>query len=265
MTTLCATLPILRPAPATRRPAGRPTRIPDVPIAYIGRNLDGGWLPTRRTAPVRPSPRAEVAEGHVDIDRSTDNELIEAARREPAPQAAVYLEALYRRYYRKVAHWCLRISSDRQEAADLAQDVFLRVHTRLDSFRKDSEFSTWLYTVVRSVAINRGMSRQRREAGRVDVAAVPEPEDARPNPGRNAERNEDVRRLRQAMDSALEPLEARVLYLHHVDGLTLPAITRLLSLENKSGAKAFVVSGMRKLKRHFRDAADSGPRAQERP
>jgi RNA polymerase sigma-70 factor (ECF subfamily) len=170
----------------------------------------------------------------VDIDRATDSDLI----------------------------GCLRVSDDRQEAADLAQEVFLRVHTRIDSFRKDCEFSTWLYTVVRSVAINRGMSRQRREAGRVDAAAIPEPIDSRPNPGRSAERNEAVRRLRRAVDDELEPLEARVIYLHHVDGLTLPAITRLLSLENKSGAKAFVVSGMRKLKRHFR-AAD-GPRSMER-
>jgi len=265
MTTTHLSLTVLCPDLATRGSAGSSSRVPDGLIAYIGKSLDGEWSPFRRTAPAWPSRRDEVAEGHVDIDRSTDNELIEAARGKSAPQAAVYLEALYRRYYRKVAHWCLRISSDRQEAADLAQDVFLRVHTRIDSFRRDSEFSTWLYTVVRSVAINRGMSRQRREAGRVDVGAVPETADARPDPGRSAERSEDVRRLRQAMDSALEPLEARVLYLHHVDGLTLPAITRLLSLENKSGAKAFVVSGMRKLKRHFRDVAESGPRTQERP
>jgi hypothetical protein len=49
----------------------------------------------------------------------------------------------------------------------------------------------------------------------------------------------------------LEPLEARVLYLHYVDGMTLPAITELLALPNLSGAKAFVVSGRRKLERRF--------------
>jgi hypothetical protein len=41
--------------------------------------------------------------------------------------------------------------------------------------------------------------------------------------------------------------------LHHVDGVTLPAVTKLLALNNRSGAKAFVVSGMRKLRRYFKD------------
>jgi hypothetical protein len=53
------------------------------------------------------------------------------------------------------------------------------------------------------------------------------------------------------MERDLEPLEAKVLYLHFVDGLTLPAITELLDLQNKSGAKAYIVNGKRKLERKF--------------
>jgi len=53
------------------------------------------------------------------------------------------------------------------------------------------------------------------------------------------------------MANYLEPLEARVLYLHYVDGMSLPALTEMLWLDNKSGAKAYVVSGGRKLKRRF--------------
>ena len=78
-----------------------------------------------------------------------------------------------------------------------------------------------------------------------------EPRDPRPEPDSAAARGQDLERLRHAMASELEPLESRVVYLHHVDGLTLPAITELLRLQNKSGAKAYIVSGMRKLKAHF--------------
>jgi DNA-directed RNA polymerase specialized sigma24 family protein len=56
--------------------------------------------------------------------------------------------------------------------------------------------------------------------------------------------------LRSAM-AELEPLEAKVLYLHFAEGLTLPRITDLLRLENRSGAKAYIVSAMRKLRRRF--------------
>jgi RNA polymerase sigma-70 factor (ECF subfamily) len=201
----------------------------------------------------------------VDIERATDEELIRTARQTHGADADRYLDALYSRYYRRVATWCLRLSRDRQEAADLAQEVFLRVHSHIGGFRLDSRFSTWLYTVLRSVSINRGVSASRREAGRVEIDRVPEPVDIHADPRKDAEHSEEVDRLRAAMSSELEPLEARVLYLHYVNGLTLRAITRLLDLDNRSGAKAFVVSGIRKLKRHFGGAVEGGLRAVGKP
>ena len=47
------------------------------------------------------------------------------------------------------------------------------------------------------------------------------------------------------------------MYLHYVDGLSLPAITELLDCRNKSGAKAYLVGGMRKLRRHFQQTAQN--------
>ena len=186
----------------------------------------------------------------MDFDHLTDEELIATARREPA-SADACLAVLYRRYYAKVATWCLRISGDRQEASDLAQEVFLRVHERLGSFRGESRFSTWLYTVTRSVAINRGIAARRRETRDLDDESVPEPVEPAPGADEELERSQIAAALREAMARDLEPLEAKVLYLHFVDGLPLASITDLLQLSNKSGAKAYIVSGGRKLKRRF--------------
>ena len=186
----------------------------------------------------------------MDLERLSDEELIERVRRVPA-EADPCLALLYRRYYPKVAAWCLRIGGDRQEAADLAQEVFLRVHERLDGFRGDSRFSTWLYTVTRSVVINRGVAARRRQADPLDEEGAPEPVEPAPGADEMVEKEQILRELRSAMERDLEPLEAKVLYLHYVDGLTLPAITDLLELDNKSGAKAYIVSGGRKLKRRF--------------
>jgi RNA polymerase sigma-70 factor (ECF subfamily) len=186
-----------------------------------------------------------------DLDDLSDEELI-ARSREDEASAEACLAALYRRWYPKVAAWCLRLSGDRQEAADLAQEVFLRVHGRLTSFRGESRFSTWLYTVTRSVVINRGQAARRRQADPLDdLDAGSEPVEPAPGADRELAAGEIRSALREAMASDLEPLEARVLYLHYVDGITLPAITELLKLDNKSGAKAYVVSGGRKLKRRF--------------
>jgi RNA polymerase sigma-70 factor (ECF subfamily) len=188
----------------------------------------------------------------MDLDRLTDEELIERARTvATAADTDSCLAVLYRRYYPKVAGWCLRISGDRQEAADLAQEVFLRVHEKLGSFRGDSRFSTWLYTVTRSVAINRGVAARRRQADPLDKEGAPEPVEPSPGAEEVVEKGQILTAFREAMERDLEPLEARVLYLHYVDGMPLAGITSMLNLENKSGAKAYIVSGGRKLKRRF--------------
>lgn len=181
----------------------------------------------------------------------SDESLVQAIQAKTGHQAAEERDILFRRYYDKVALWCLRFSGDRQVAADLAQEVFLRVHERLESFRGESRFSTWLYTVTRSVAINRGQFEKRRQTEPLDDEFFPEPKDARPSAEDRLSRDEIGTRLRRAMAEDLEPDEAKILYLHYVDGMTLPAITSLLSLNNKSGAKAYVVRAKRKLNRTF--------------
>ncbi len=186
----------------------------------------------------------------MDVDQLTDEELIARIRQDPA-EATPLFDALYGRYYRKVSGWCFRVCGNAEMASDLAQEVFLRVHERLDSFRIESRFSTWLYTVTRRVAINRGKSERLRRMEPLDHEHYPEPSDPTPDAAELAERGEIAREFRRAMSRDLEPTEAKILYLHFVDGMTLPAITSLLGLTNKSGAKAYIVSGKRRLERRF--------------
>ena len=185
----------------------------------------------------------------VRLEQLTDEELVAKARTEPA-RSSECLGVLYGRYHSKVAYWCLKVCGSREEAADLAQEVFLRVHSRLGSFRGESRFSTWLYQVTRSVAINRGESSRRRSAPLTDLDTAPETADPLPDAEEVLSRAQAAGDLRSAL-AELEPLEAKVLYLHFADGLTLPRITDLLRLENRSGAKAYIVSATRKLRRRF--------------
>jgi RNA polymerase sigma-70 factor (ECF subfamily) len=190
----------------------------------------------------------------MELDSATDEELIEASRQAAAGSdpvaAAAALERLFTRYRPKVAAWCQRFCGDREEGADLTQEVLLRVHERMGSFRGESRFSTWLYTVTRRVAINRGQARKLRRAESLETVPV-EPDDPTVDVEAEAGRAQLVAAFRAAMARDLEPLEAKVLYLHYVDGMTLPAITELLALRNASGAKAYIVAGRRKLERRF--------------
>jgi len=190
-----------------------------------------------------------------ELDHLSDEELIRRSREEPA-QAARCLDLLFERVYPRLAQWCLRYCRNRDEAADLAQEVVLRAYTRLDSFRLESRFSTWLYTVSRRVAIDRGIARRRLEERTLPEEAADPLEDTQ-STSEAAELEQVGDAVREAMIGDLDPLEAQVVYLHYVDGLSLPAITELLDCRNKSGAKAYLVGGMRKLRRRFQQPAET--------
>jgi RNA polymerase sigma-70 factor (ECF subfamily) len=205
----------------------------------------------------RRNPAARVSV--LTVDSWSDEDLVRAALRE-GERAGDYLDPLFRRYQTRVASWCLRVCGRREEAADLAQEVFLRVHERLAQFRFESSFATWLYLVTRTVAINRSISNRRRDAESIDEEGFLEPVDPRPGVDEEVHRRALAAALESAIASELEPLEARVLHLHFRDELPLAAIDSLLGLDNRSGAKAYIVSAKRKLKRHF---SDSGAAARE--
>lgn len=192
-----------------------------------------------------------------NLDGLDDETLLERARAAGGERERELVGVLFGRYHRRVAAWCLQICGDREEAADLAQEVFLRVHQRLDSFRGDSRFGTWLYIVTRRVAINHGLARARRPTAALDELDT-EPIAAIEDPLAVLHRDDMVARLEGAMRTELDPVEGKVLYLHYAIGLTLPAITEMLGLANPSGAKAFIVNGKRKLRRALAALVEGG-------
>jgi len=158
------------------------------------------------------------------------------------------LDALFQRYRPKVALWCLRLASDRESAADLSQEVFLKAFRSLAGFRGDAKFSTWLYTIARNHCFNEIKARASTNETTGDPALLEVADDAT-DPLAQLERESSAKMLRELIQSALTDLEARVMTLHYVEELPLESVTRLLRLDNSSGAKAYIVSAKRKLVR----------------
>lgn len=73
-------------------------------------------------------------------------------------------EAVYRRLSGRVYALCLRMSGDAERAEELTQDVFVRAWERLDSFRGESLFSTWLHRLAVNLVLQARRSEGRREA-----------------------------------------------------------------------------------------------------
>ncbi|NDQ58076.1 MAG: sigma-70 family RNA polymerase sigma factor [Acidipila sp.] len=95
--------------------------------------------------------RRRAAENGDDAELELDAQLVEQCLRGES-QA---WEELVRRHTRRVFNLSYRFTSNRQEAEDLSQDVFMRVYRTLGSYRATSgQFTTWLTSVTRNLLID---------------------------------------------------------------------------------------------------------------
>src|ERR1700730_1769977 len=72
-------------------------------------------------------------------------------------------EHLYQLHSRRVYGLCLRMVKNPIEAEDLTQDAFLQTFRKIQTFRGDSLFSTWLYRLTVNIVLNRFRKRKHSE------------------------------------------------------------------------------------------------------
>jgi len=73
-------------------------------------------------------------------------------RRAQRGDAAAF-ESIYRMYSRRVYSLCLHMIGNPAEAEDLSQEAFLRVFRKIQTFRGESAFSTWLHRLATNVVL----------------------------------------------------------------------------------------------------------------
>ncbi len=137
---------------------------------------------------------------------------------------------LVRGYQDRVFNLTYRMLGNRQEAEDLAQEIFVSLHGALDGFRGESRLSTWIFRVTRNHCLNRLKYLSRRDHGRSsELSQVPEaafsPEDdIRPDDAIAAkERRALVRKAIEVLDE-----EHRLLVvLRDIEGLSYDEIAQI--------------------------------------
>jgi RNA polymerase sigma-70 factor (ECF subfamily) len=75
---------------------------------------------------------------------SPDEDILELAARALSGDQCAF-ERIYREHVGRVFGICLRMLSNESQAEELTQRIFIRVWTKLNSFRGESSFSSWLY------------------------------------------------------------------------------------------------------------------------
>lgn len=150
-----------------------------------------------------------------------------------------------------VVNTCYSFLRNRDDADDVAQDVFVEVYKAVHTFREEAKLSTWLYRIAVNKCLNQIKKKKRRRWMRSLQAAFGGEEEAQEiadesiaNPQSDLEQQERARVLHQAIDSlaenqriafTLSKLEdLRYQEIAEVMGTTIPAVESLLNRAKKN-------------------------------
>lgn len=158
-----------------------------------------------------------------------------------------YFETLYNRYVSKVYRRCLSLTKDTTKAEDFTHDIFLRVFGNLSSFREQSTFSTWLYSISYNYCMD-----QLRYANRTPTITL---DNQQEHPWADTSDHELIETQFQQLTQvlrAISPEETLLLQLKYEEGLDIKAIGKQLDL-NDSAVKMRLKRTRDKIRRLYQE------------
>lgn len=141
------------------------------------------------------------------------------------------------------------------DAQEVTQEVFLRVHDRLASFRGEARFASWLYRL----AYNRTLEHRRRARLRlphVPIDALQERASAERDPHESAAERERQRRVEWLLEG-LPDLYRSIVYLHYWLDATVEEIAQLLVVPAGT-VKSYLSRARQRLRERARAAGIEG-------
>jgi RNA polymerase sigma-70 factor (ECF subfamily) len=148
-------------------------------------------------------------------------------------------ELLLHRYRTPLVNFLYRMVRNKEQAEDLAQEVFIRVYRARAEYVPSAKFTTWLFRIATNLALNSLRdNRYQKLEDSIDAPARIDSEDGDDRPLDVAEQHPNieqhlveearVKMIRHAIDKLPEKQRAAVL-LHKYEGLDYAEIAKILS------------------------------------
>jgi len=162
--------------------------------------------------------------------RATDNEIITRVLR---GEHQLYAD-LVTRYQNFVFTLALRYTPVREDAEEIAQDVFVKAYKALKDFRGESKFSTWLYSIVNSTSIT-FLRKKKLDISSLDNEYVFEQADSKDS-GMKANQVEVKSKVEMVTKAIqlLSPDDAKLITLFYKAEQSIEEIARILDMESNT-------------------------------
>jgi RNA polymerase sigma-70 factor (ECF subfamily) len=148
-------------------------------------------------------------------------------------------EKLYGLYERSVYSLCLRLTGNILDAEDLTQEVFLQVHRKINTFRGEAAFGSWLYRI----AINASMMYLRKRQNDAEFSLELLTDDVSPKQCLRQSRfkadSDPLERIALVRAlSSLSTVRRNMIILHDIKGLTHAEVAEHLGVTANTSKSA---------------------------
>jgi RNA polymerase sigma-70 factor (ECF subfamily) len=149
---------------------------------------------------------------------------------------------LVQRHMRQTYNIALGFVRDHDRAEEIAQEVFVKAHRSLASFRGEAEFGTWLYRITTNIALNHMKVHRRKEARTVSIEEAATLHDEH-SP---LEANDHSKHIERALHE-LPTMQRAVVILRHLDGLSTRQVSRILKC-SEGTVKTHLFRGLKRMR-----------------
>src|SRR5690242_18914865 len=166
----------------------------------------------------------------------------------PKLELPLPFEQILRRHEREIMRYLLRVLGDREDAADLFQETWLRAYRAYPRLHPESDARPWLYAIATNLCRNRARNGARRVRVITHDSEQCPTTDTTGRPHHSPQENDGYAMVHiRELISHLPIKQRQALYLRYFGGLEYAEIATTINCSQES-ARANVSQAMRKLK-----------------
>jgi RNA polymerase sigma-70 factor (ECF subfamily) len=171
----------------------------------------------------------------------SDEALLENYRR---TKDMTQFKSLVRRYQTRIYSVAVRILGNTEEAEEVMQDTFVKVHQNLDKFKHEASFSAWVFKIAHNLCVDLLRNKKRvhpfpvlsfdpqstaadEETGEARSYVVSQLADEAPGPEQKADSDEQERVIAASLGQLPEN-QREVLVLHDIEGFSYQEIAEIV-------------------------------------
>ena len=223
-------------------------------------------------APAATGELSAEAGDETDADLEDEESDVETSARAISPEKQAFLETLqrakegdlkafeeiYQLYHRRIYNAVYGMLGDADDAQDVTQDVFMRLHDALPTLRADEAFSTYLYRIALNLCRDRARRKKRVRFQSIDTPRADDDGDVEPmdfpDQGKLPEETVNTDELQQRVREAVTTLSTdhkAVIVMHHFQGMEVNDIAGILGVPTGT-VKSRLARGRDQLHRKLR-------------